>query len=407
MTVNGGGEPNAWNIAHSTADVEAPPGERAEHARVFAAHQVRSRCARRWRRAPGTVAARASQRDSRPPPSARRAEAPLDVARQRGDGAGAATNSTRRDDRRHERDRERAAAREQPDAEPDAVDQQRAGVDDVQQHHEGDHPAGDEPRLHARAPQRPRGQRDAAGAGGREQPRRGQAGHRDLVALAPADPRLGAAASRTRRGTAPRSRRTRAARARRRSRSTSCRRCSMPVHRRADAGELGQHEVQEARSTERTNTPKRDDLPPRERGRAASPRRSRRRCSRTGGSALRPAPPSASLAARHLPPPLALRPSRVPYASRAADRARRRAAARGAARGAEPAHGRGQRGAGEQVDDVVLAQIHQREARASPRTPSRARPRTGPTSASRSAAITDVAKCREGIAARGLPPKTL
>ena len=67
-----------------------------------------------------------------------------------------------------------AAAGEQPDAQAEAVDQQRAGVDDVQQHHEGDHAAGDQPRLHARATQRPGGQRDAAGAGGGEQPRGGQ-----------------------------------------------------------------------------------------------------------------------------------------------------------------------------------------------------------------------------------------
>ena len=46
--------------------------------------------------------------------------------------------------------------------------------------------------LHPRAPQRPRGERDAAGAGGREQARGGHAGHGDLVARAPVDPRLAA-----------------------------------------------------------------------------------------------------------------------------------------------------------------------------------------------------------------------
>ena len=62
------------------------------------------------------------------------------------------------------------------------------------------------PRLHAGAPQRPRGQRDPAGAGGGEQPRGRQPGHRDLVALAPADPR--SCPGRTPRGTARRSRGT-------------------------------------------------------------------------------------------------------------------------------------------------------------------------------------------------------
>ena len=43
--------------------------------------------------------------------------------------------------------------------------------------------------------------------------------------------------------------------------------------------------------------------------------------------------------------------------------------------------------------------------RASRRTSSRPRPRAGPVSASRWAAMTEVAKCSDGMAARGLPPR--
>ena len=59
---------------------------------------------------------------------------------------------------------------------------QRQHVDRVEEDEEGDHPRG---RLLARHPglaQRPVGEDDPAGAAGREQPRRRQARHRDLVA---------------------------------------------------------------------------------------------------------------------------------------------------------------------------------------------------------------------------------
>ena len=35
-----GGAPSAWNVVTSTAEVEAPPGERAEQARVGAAGEA-------------------------------------------------------------------------------------------------------------------------------------------------------------------------------------------------------------------------------------------------------------------------------------------------------------------------------------------------------------------------------
>ena len=91
------------------------------------------------------------------------------------------------EDRRDDRHRERAAARDHAGVEAEAADQQRAHVDAVEQDHEGRHAGGDVARLHARALQRPRGQRDAAGAGAREQPRRGVAGERDLGARAQPD----------------------------------------------------------------------------------------------------------------------------------------------------------------------------------------------------------------------------
>ena len=99
--------------------------------------------------------------------------------------------TTRAEDRGHDRHRERAAARDDAGVEAEAAEQQRAHVDAVEQHHEGRHAGGDV----ARPPcpsllQRPRRQRDAAGAGAGEQPRRGVAGERDLGARAQPDPRV-------------------------------------------------------------------------------------------------------------------------------------------------------------------------------------------------------------------------
>ncbi len=91
------------------------------------------------------------------------------------------------EDRGHDGDRERAAAGQQPEREAGAADDQRAHVDAVEQHEEGGHARGDGGALHARAAHRPGGQRDAAGAGAGQQPRRGVAGERDLDARAQAD----------------------------------------------------------------------------------------------------------------------------------------------------------------------------------------------------------------------------
>jgi len=96
------------------------------------------------------------------------------------------------EDRRDHRRGERCGTRENPEIQAEANDHERRHVNAVEQNQECHHPARDDPRAHARAPQRPSRQRDSAGAGGGEQPRGGQPGHRDLVALPPADPRLSA-----------------------------------------------------------------------------------------------------------------------------------------------------------------------------------------------------------------------
>ena len=71
----------------------------------------------------------------------------------------------------------------------EADDDERGHVDGVGQDQERERLVGDLAAVHARAPQRPRGQRDAARAAGREQARRRQPGHRDLVARAQVDAR--------------------------------------------------------------------------------------------------------------------------------------------------------------------------------------------------------------------------
>ena len=80
--------------------------------------------------------------------------------------------------------RERRSPGEHAGAQQDPEDDQRQQVDRVEEDQEGDHPAGRLAPLHPRLAQRPVGEHDPAGAAGREQPRRRQPRHRDLVALA-------------------------------------------------------------------------------------------------------------------------------------------------------------------------------------------------------------------------------
>ena len=96
-------------------------------------------------------------------------------------------------------------AAEDAGAQQDPVDQQGDHVDRVEEDEEGDHPRGGLLARHPGLAQRPVGEDDAAGAAGREQPGRREAGHRDVVA----SPSSAASpARRRRRGTGPRRRRT-------------------------------------------------------------------------------------------------------------------------------------------------------------------------------------------------------
>ena len=243
--------------------------------------------------------------------------------------------------------------------------------------------------LHAGAAQRPGGQRDAAGARGGEQPRGGQPGHRDLVALPPAERR---ARGRTRRGTARRSqRRTGTRRAPPRRTTTCCRSDAVPgAGQPARPGDLGQHEVQEGDHRQHEEPegdralagdvharhllvggPAAGDAgsgssrsPGTASGRPSSARAATAPLARQRGRADRRRP------SRGLPP----RCSAVSSAPAPRDGAPRgrvrprlegctpRARQRGLARGPSDAPPR-QRGAGQEVDDVVLAQIDQREAK--------------------------------------------
>ena len=120
--------------------------------------------------------------------------------------------------------------------EAEAAEHQRAHVDAVEQDDEGGHARGDVARLHAGAAHRPRGQRDAAGAGAREQPRRGVAGEGDLV-LARRPMREPRAVEPRRRGRGRRGRGRRAPRARARARASAPSPCCEPL---PDVGQVGE-----------------------------------------------------------------------------------------------------------------------------------------------------------------------
>ena len=94
----------------------------------------------------------------------------------------------RAQDRREQGERGRSAAGEgaAPQAEP--AHDHRQQVERVLNRVVGRHPAGDHPRLHAGAAQRPHRHRDAPRSRGRQQPDRRDPGERDLDARAPAEP---------------------------------------------------------------------------------------------------------------------------------------------------------------------------------------------------------------------------
>ncbi len=82
---------------------------------------------------------------------------------------------------------ERSLTGEQAPAQAETADHQRPEVHRVLDDVAGDHPARDHSRVHPGAPQRPHGQGHPAGAGGRQQPDRGDPGQRDLQAGPPVD----------------------------------------------------------------------------------------------------------------------------------------------------------------------------------------------------------------------------
>ena len=251
-----------------------------------------------------------------------------------------------------------------PEVETQPVEHQGPHVHGVEQGQEGDHPAGDDPRLEPRAPQRPGRQRDPAGARGGEQARGREPGHRDLVALAPADSRLAAdehgseqrdvAAERQdlehrRAGEPPRVP------------------ALDPVPRVLQAEQLREHEVQEGDRGD--DEQQRGEQAP---AREANARHLLDRTAAVRGVVV--APPQCQLlrALDHAPdvrcPRSLLRagfvvhpaPSLANRASSTVERAdeppRQR---RGARR--EQANGLGQRAPGQDVSDVVLAQIDERQ----------------------------------------------
>ncbi len=135
--------------------------------------------------------------------------------------------------------------------------------------------------------------------------------------------------------------------------------------------------------------------------RAASPRRSARSSPDRRGLLERPARPGACSSS--LTPPRRLPRALSPRAPPPSARHGRRAAPR---RGAAVRTPSAQREPGQQVDDVVLAEVDEREPERGRVGPAERRRRRGPVSASTCAAVTDVAKCSDGMAARGFPPRT-
>ena len=108
---------------------------------------------------------------------------------------------------RDDRQLDRVLAVHHPGAQQDPEDDQRERVEGVMEGEEGDHPPADVAPPHPRFAQRPVGERDAAGAAGGEEPRRGDPGHVDLVGLAPAEAQRVAADDRLEEGDVGRRRR--------------------------------------------------------------------------------------------------------------------------------------------------------------------------------------------------------
>ena len=206
------------------------------------------------------------------------------------------------------------------------------------------------------APQRPRRQRDAARAAGREQPRRRQAGHRDQVAVAVRERRarrhVDAVEQRHVAGDRQQLERER----RRQPRAVAVGDSLVGVLHAAD---LRQHEVQERDRREHEDG-EQDHAPPRQRDARHLLLVVAARCRRTAARRAARSTPRAAGSYGALDGVLGHRPRPAP-APRSPARRRRRARASGPSDRRERAHALGQREPREQVDDVVLAQVHERE----------------------------------------------
>ena len=249
---------------------------------------------------------------------------------------------------------------EQPPVQPEAADDHREHVRQVGQDEERDRLVGDGPLAHPRAAQRPGGEHEPARAAGREQARRRQPRHRDLVARRPADPRRRRA--RTRRGTSRRSRRTcrASAAARRPSRPAGRPRSASTCRRARRAAAAGSR----ARRARRAGTPpSATRLRRRDRRAPGAPRAS----SSSGGSGLT-CGSGAALASCARP-----RLQHLHACGHALDQRRH-----GGRAAPDPL---GEREPGGEVDDVVLAQVDERDAERAgvgPARPRRPRDRSRP-----------------------------
>ena len=236
----------------------------------------------------------------------------------------------------------------------------------------------------------PSGQRDATGASGGEQPRRRQRRHRDLVALTPSDPEVPRARTRPEQPHVRHEREHASATPASASHHRSPRWIRFQVS--CSPSSFGSTKYRNA-ATDTTNSDRGDQPTPRE----PDPRHlagviAASRCGRRWKRDL--LLDRLVLGHARRCPASAVPRARRPAAARAARRAgrppgwprsapRRRSGRPGSARPGTPAPGR-----------------------ARPRTPSRRRPRPAPPRESRCAPISDVAKCSDGIAARGFPPRT-
>ena len=153
-------------------DVAAPPDNRTQQARFARAHE--------GERTADTC--RHGSRDGGIPATEPRSRSSED----QGDEE-AGRDHARAEHRRHDRERERCFARKPSGSESDASDHERRhehAVEDGEERGQADH---HRTPTQSHASQRPRRERDATRARGREEPGRGDAGERDAPAGAMAD----------------------------------------------------------------------------------------------------------------------------------------------------------------------------------------------------------------------------